>query len=66
MSLIYDKDTNIWSVAMGDYVTKLLKIEGENAIVFMPNGEEKSVELNEKGILAFRQEMQNIMFFAEK
>ena len=67
LSLIYDKDTNIWSVVMGDYSTKLLKIEEEIAIVFMPNGEEKSIELNEKGLWAFRQEMmQNIMFFAAK
>jgi translation elongation factor P/translation initiation factor 5A len=66
LSLIYDKDTNVWSAVVGDYATKLLKIEGENAIVFMPNGEEKSIELNEKGLLAFRQELQNTMFFAAK
>ena len=67
LSLIYDKDTNVWSVVMGDYSTKLLKIEEEIAIVFMPNGEEKSIELSEKGLLAFRQEMmQNIMLFAAK
>jgi len=66
MSFIYDKDTNVWSAAMGNYVTKLLKIEGENAIVFMPDGKERSIELNEKGLWAFRQEMQNAMFFAEK
>ena len=66
LSLIYDKDTNIWSVVRGDFSTKLLKIEGDIAVVFMPNGEEKSIELNEKGLLAFRQEMQNVIFFAAK
>ena len=67
LSLIYDKDTNVWSVVMGDYTNKLLKIEGEKAIVFMSNGEEKSIQLNEKGVLAFRQEvMQRMMLFAAK
>jgi hypothetical protein len=66
MSLIYDKDTNVWSAVVGEYSTKLLKIEGEYAVVFMPNGEEKSIELNEKGLLAFRQQIQNTMFFAAK
>lgn len=67
LSLIYDKDTNVWSAVTGDYSTKLLKIEGETAVVFMPNGTEKSIELNEKGVLAFRQEViQNIMLFAAK
>ena len=64
MSFIYDKDTNVWSVVSGDYTTELLKIEGENAIVFV-NGKEKSIALNEEGLMAFRQEVQN-MFFAAK
>ena len=46
---------------------EVLQIEGEKAIVFMSNGEEKSIQLNEKGVLAFRQEvMQRMMLFAAK
>jgi hypothetical protein len=66
LSLIYDKDTNVWSSVTGDNVTKLFKIENENAIVYMPNGDEKSVELSERGLMAFRTDVQNAMFFAAK
>jgi len=65
MSLIYDKDTNTWSSVIGDYVTPLVKIDGETATIFI-NGTEKSIELNEKGLFALRQEVKNVMLIAAK
>jgi len=65
MDLVYDKETNVWSSIIDKNVTKLLKIEGDNAIVYV-NGEEKNISLTTDGIAAFRAEVNSAMFFAAK
>lgn len=64
MDLIYDKATNTWNVVAEGETTKLLSIEGDDAIVYLPTGEQR-VELSQAGTLAFRQSVQNT-FFASK
>ncbi len=66
MSLIYDEESNIWSSVNDQDSVKLIKIEDENAIVYMPNGEEKQVELSANGVVAFRQAIESSTYFAAK
>lgn len=68
MNLVYDKTTNTWSVVANDQESKLIKIEdgGNSAIVYLPNGDEQKVELSAQGMLAFRQSVDNQLFFATK
>ncbi|NDW19155.1 DUF3332 domain-containing protein [Dysgonomonas sp. 216] len=56
VELIYNKEDNTWSVVQNEESTKLIKIVDENeAIVYMPNGSEQTVELSNAGMMAFRQ-----------
>lgn len=66
MSLIYDEASNTWSSVAGEEEVKLLKIEGENAVVYLPNGEEQSVNLSAEGVVAFRNAVQSSLYFAAK
>lgn len=67
MSLVYDKESNTWSRVANGETDKLIKIvDNNNAIVYLPNGQERKVELSENGVLAFRQSIENSSFFAAK
>lgn len=68
MNLVYDKKSNTWSYEADGKSSKLIKIENDNqnAIVYMPNGEEKNVELSQQGYLAFRQSVEDAMYYAAK
>lgn len=62
---IHDSETDSWSSIVNGIETKLLKFEKNNfATVFMPNGEEKQVELSEEGVLSFQQMMASDVFLA--
>lgn len=65
---IYDKETNTWSLVTNEKSTKLISIDEENnsAIVYLPNGEERNVELSNNGILAFRQSVENAIYLAAR
>ena len=64
MKLIYDFESNVWSSELNGVTKNLIKIEGENAVVYLPNGEEKNVELTNEGILSFRQLAEESTFYA--
>lgn len=67
VDLVYDKSSNTWSAVANGESTKIIKMEEEGkAIVYLPNGEEKEVELSNNGVLAFRQSVENSTFFAAK
>lgn len=67
VDLVYDKDSNTWSAVANGDSTKILKMkEDGKAIVYLPNGEERTVELSNNGVLAFRQSIENSAFFAAK
>lgn len=62
---IHDAETDSWSSVVNGVETKLMKFEKNNfATVFMPNGEEKQVELSQEGVIAFQQMMSNDIFLA--
>ncbi len=67
VNLVYDKESNTWSAVTAGQTTKLIKMEDENnAIVYLPNGDEKKVELSNSGVLAFRQSVEDAIYFASK
>ncbi|MDU1890251.1 MAG: DUF3332 domain-containing protein [Dysgonomonas sp.] len=67
MQLVYDKATNTWSSVAKGETTKILTIEDDNnAIVYLPNGEEKRVELSNEGLLDLRQSIETGVYFASK
>lgn len=66
---IYDKESNTWSLVANEKTTKLVTISDDkkSAIVYLPNGEERNVELSERGVLALRQYVENSqIYFASK
>lgn len=67
MNLVYDKAANTWSAVANGETTKLVKLEGEGkAIVYLPNGQEKNVEISNDGVLDLRQSVESSMYFAAK
>lgn len=62
---IYDFETDIWSSVVNGVETKLVKMDKPNvATVFLPNGEERDVELSDEGVLAFEQYMDESTYLA--
>lgn len=62
---IHDAETDSWSSVVNGVETKLLQFQKDNfATVFMPNGEEKEVELTEEGVIAFQQTMNEEVYLA--
>lgn len=67
MELIYNKDDNSWSMVQNEESTKLIKFtEGNQAIVYLPNGTEQKVELSSAGVLALKQAVGNTTYMAMK
>jgi len=64
VSLIYNKDSKIWSAVTDNEIRNIIKLEDEkNAVVFLPNGEELRIDLSEHGVYALRQAVQNNVIY---
>jgi len=66
---VYDKESNTWSLVANEKTTKLITIsdDNKNAIVYLPNGEERNVELSNNGVLALREYVENSqVYYASK
>lgn len=67
VDLVYDKATDTWSAVAAGETHKLFKYESDNSVTaYMPNGEERRVELSAQGTLAFKQSITEAMFYAAK
>ncbi len=67
MSLVYNQESKTWSSVAGDEEIQLFTFEDENNVtVHLLNGEKQSVELSQNGVLAFRQSLEESMYFASK
>ena len=67
MELVYDKESNTWSMVQNEESTKLIKFtEGNQAIVYLPQGGEQKVELSANGVLALRQAVSGSVYMAMK
>lgn len=67
LGLIYNDETKTWSSVAGEESVELITFEDENnAIVYLPNGEQRHVELSSEGVLALRQSLEGALYFASK
>lgn len=67
VDLTFDKSDKSWSVEADGTTTKLLKFtEDDKVVMFLPDGKEMNVELNQAGVLAFRQVANQYSFYAAK
>lgn len=67
VDLVFDATDNSWSVEAEGEIHKLLRFENNDEVVmYLPDGEEMNVQLNEAGILAFQQVADNFGFYASK
>ena len=67
VDLIFDKADKTWSVESNGETAKLLKFtEDDKVVMYLPDGKEMNVELNQAGVLAFRQIADNYNFFAAR
>lgn len=65
--LKYDQKDSTWNAISDSKTTKLLKIENnDNAIVYLPNGQEMNVELSQAGVLACKQAIDNSVYYVTK
>lgn len=65
IDLVFDKTDKSWSVEADGNATKLLKFKGNDKVVmFLPDGKEMNVELNQAGVLAFRQVANGYAYYA--
>lgn len=65
LELVYNKAENTWNLVQNNESTKLIKFtEENNAIVYLPNGGEQTVELSQAGVLALRQTINKDTYYA--
>ncbi len=63
----FDKANKIWSVESEGHSTALMQIVSEDqALMFLPDGSTMPVNINEAGVMAFKQVAQNKAFYASK
>ena len=64
MNLVFDEETQIWSAEYNNQTTQLMKlVDGNNAQLFLLNGDVMDVTLDAEGIEMARQHMTNCMAF---
>lgn len=64
MDLLFDEETQIWSAEYNNQTTQLMKlVDGNNAQLFLLNGDVMDVTLDAEGIEMARQHMTNCMAF---
>lgn len=65
VNLVYDKASNTWSAVTNETTSKLITFEGEDkAVVYLPDGGQKEVDLTQKGAFAFHNSVENAMLMA--
>lgn len=67
VNLNFDATDKSWSVETDNENIKLLKFTSDDEVVmYLPDGEEMNVTLNEAGVLAFQQVATNYSFYAAR
>ncbi|MDR1201034.1 MAG: DUF3332 domain-containing protein [Tannerellaceae bacterium] len=65
VTLNFDKAEKTWSLEASGESHKLFSFtEGDEVVVYLPNGQEMNVALNEAGILAFQQAINSASYYA--
>ena len=67
VDLVFNETDKSWSVEADGESTKLLKFTGDDEVVmYLPDGKEMNVELNQAGVLAFKQVAEGYSFYAAR
>lgn len=67
IDLVFNETDKSWSVEADGEATKLLKFtDNDEVVMYLPDGKEMNVELNQAGVLAFRQIAEGYSFYAAK
>lgn len=67
IDLVFNEVEQSWSVKANGETNKLLKFKDNNEVVmYLPDGKEMNVELNQAGVLAFRQIANGYSYYAAK
>ena len=67
VDLVFDESYKSWSIEANGETTKLLKFENDDEVVmYLPDGKEMNVELNQAGVLAFQQVANNYSYYAAR
>ena len=67
VELVFNREANGWDLKAMDQVTPLFQFTGDNqAMVYLADGSTMTVDLNEAGVMAFRQVVDNKAYFAAK
>ncbi len=65
--LNFNKDSKVWSVEANGESSKIIQITSDDeALMFLPDGTQVPVRLNEAGVLAFKQIVENKTFYAAR
>lgn len=67
IELVFNEAEQSWNIEAENATTKLLKFTNNNEVVmFLPDGSEMNVELNQSGVLAFKQIAEGYSYYAAK
>lgn len=67
MELLYNQESNTWNVVAGGVSTELLQLNGdETAQMMLPNGEQLTVTLDAKGVVAARMVASTNCYYAAR
>lgn len=67
IDLVFDSVDKSWNVEANGQQTKLFKFtENEEVVMYLPDGKEMNVSLNEAGVLAFRQVAEGYSYYAAR
>ena len=67
VELVFNETDQSWNIEVNNETTKLFKFTDKNEVVmYLPDGNEMNVELNQAGILAFKQVAEGYSYFAAK
>lgn len=65
VDLVFNEADQSWNVEVEGEATKLLQFKSENEVMmFLPDGKTMDIELNQAGVLAFRQIANSYGFYA--
>ena len=67
INLVFNEADKSWSVDADGEATKLLQFKGNDEVVmFLPDGKEMNIELNQAGVLAFKQVAEGYSYYAAR
>lgn len=67
VDLVFDATDKSWSVEANGQETKLLKFtDSDEVVMYLPDGKEMNIRLDEAGVMAFRQVAEGYAYYAAR